>query len=385
MTTYDYNPLASRFAALAPKPLPGNWEDVLGRAEAGGESVRRTPRAWFAVGGVATAAAVAVLILFWPAGGGDNSVLDRALAAVGTDPIIHVVLEAPPVEVYDLRGNGFGSVPATVEQWFLPEKGIHEVRTVGSQVVADFVLSYKPADFPEGEEQYAGVATAYRRALAAGEAALGPEETVDGHRVHWIRFSVPWFRGDSQYEIAVDAETYEPRFLRVDGEPIERVVTFETLPLGEGEFGPLGAGPSSADWLWSEPGRDGLRSPAEARATLNGALWLGERFRDLPLASITEFMRETGVPKGILPQSVRGLDLCYGSGDPCAVSVTLATRWHPMTGHGQMAPYDPPRGTLAFGDKSGVGFVLRDGVYVTLVARDRDEVIAAAKALTPIR
>jgi hypothetical protein len=32
-----------------------------------------------------------------------------------------------------------------------------------------------------------------------------------------------------------------------------------------------------------------------------------------------------------------------------------------------------------------VGFVLRDGVYVTLVARDRDEVIAAAKALTPIR
>ena len=76
---------------------------------------------------------------------------------------------------------------------------------VGSQVVGDMVLPYKPADFPEGQEQYAGVATAYRRALAADEASLGPEETVDGRRVHWIRFSVSWFGGASQYEVAVDA------------------------------------------------------------------------------------------------------------------------------------------------------------------------------------
>jgi hypothetical protein len=32
MTTYDDNLLAARFAALAPEPQPGDWDDVLGRA-----------------------------------------------------------------------------------------------------------------------------------------------------------------------------------------------------------------------------------------------------------------------------------------------------------------------------------------------------------------
>jgi hypothetical protein len=32
MTTYDDNLLAARFAALAPEPLPGDWDDVVGRA-----------------------------------------------------------------------------------------------------------------------------------------------------------------------------------------------------------------------------------------------------------------------------------------------------------------------------------------------------------------
>lgn len=181
----------------------GDWAGVL--AEAGASEVSR-PRwlMWPAVGAAAVAIAAA-LVLFWPGGRGSGSILDRALAAVGTDPIIHVGIEAPPVDVYDLGRDEYGSVPVVVEQWFLPEKGIHEVRTVGSQVVGDMVLPYKPADFPEGQEQYAGVATAYRRALAADEASLGPEETVDGRRVHWIRFSVSWFGGASQYEVAVDA------------------------------------------------------------------------------------------------------------------------------------------------------------------------------------
>ena len=34
MSTYDDNLLAGRFAALAPEPLAGNWDDVLDRAGA---------------------------------------------------------------------------------------------------------------------------------------------------------------------------------------------------------------------------------------------------------------------------------------------------------------------------------------------------------------
>jgi hypothetical protein len=44
MTTYDDNLLAARFAALAPEPLAGNWDDVLRRAGAMREQVQSLER-----------------------------------------------------------------------------------------------------------------------------------------------------------------------------------------------------------------------------------------------------------------------------------------------------------------------------------------------------
>jgi hypothetical protein len=45
MTTYEDNVLAARFAALAPEPLPGNWNEVLDRAGARTERRRLGPSA----------------------------------------------------------------------------------------------------------------------------------------------------------------------------------------------------------------------------------------------------------------------------------------------------------------------------------------------------
>jgi hypothetical protein len=44
MTTYDDNLLAARFAALAPEPLAGSWDEVLDRAGAARKGRRRTER-----------------------------------------------------------------------------------------------------------------------------------------------------------------------------------------------------------------------------------------------------------------------------------------------------------------------------------------------------
>ena len=44
MSTYDDNLLAARFAALAPEPLAGNWDDVLDRAGAARKGRRRLGR-----------------------------------------------------------------------------------------------------------------------------------------------------------------------------------------------------------------------------------------------------------------------------------------------------------------------------------------------------
>jgi hypothetical protein len=370
----------------------GDWADGLARARAEERNYRQWTR-WPAAAVAAVAAAVAV-VLFWPAGGGGEPVLDRARAAVSGGPVLHVVLRAAPLEVYDVERDEYGSVPVVEEEWFDPDRGpegtgcvrcwtLHRVRRVGSRVDAEIVLRGVPVAFPEGEQQYAGIATAYRRALAADEASLGAEETVQGRRVHWIQFSSPLAPAGSRrrkYEVAVDAETFEPRFVRVDNGPVAAVLLFETLSSGEGNFtltGELGAGWETSSW--SGTSRVGLRSPAAARAALKNAVWLGDRFGELALASI----REVSWPGAREP--VRALELCYGSGERCAVSLTQATEPHPMAAGGRGWGVRPPPGLLAFGDAPGLGYVIRNGVYVTLLARSRGELIAAAEALRAIQ
>jgi hypothetical protein len=374
----------------------GDWAGVLERARVGERKHGRWAR-WPAAAGAAVAAAAA-LVLFWP-GGESEGVIARARAAVAGGPVVHVVLRAGSLEVYDLERDEYGSVPVVEEEWFDPAHRpagtgcvrcwtLHRVRRVGSRVDAELILRGVPVAFPEGEQPYAGIATAYRRALAAGEASLGAEETMQGSRVYWIEFSSPFAPAGSglkKYEVAVDAETFEPRFVRVDNGPVAAVLLFETLSAGEGNFtltGRLGAGWGKS--TWSGASRVGPRSPAEARAALRNAVWLGERFGALRLASI----REVSWPSGRLEPSakpVRALELCYGPGERCAVSLTQATEPHPMAAGGRGWGVRPPPGLLTFGDAPGLGYVIRNGVYVTLLARSRGELIAAAEALTPIQ
>jgi hypothetical protein len=65
MSTYEDRLLAARFAALAPRPLPGDWHDVLGRAGAVRPRRRRVPRSLWRGGRrrkLVVALAVAVLV-----------------------------------------------------------------------------------------------------------------------------------------------------------------------------------------------------------------------------------------------------------------------------------------------------------------------------------
>jgi hypothetical protein len=371
----------------------GDWAGVLERARVGERKHRRWAR-WPAAAGAAVAAAAA-LVLFWPGGEGAG-VIARARAAVAGGPVVHVVLRAGSLEVYDLDRDEYTSVPVVEEEWFDPAHRpdgtgcvrcwrLHRVRRIGSRVDAEIILRGVPVAFPEGEQPYAGIATAYRRALAAGEASLGAEETVQGRRVYWIQFSSPFAPAGSRlkkYEVAVDAETFEPRFVRVDNGPVAAVLLFETLSSGKGNFtltGRLGAGWGRSSW--SGASRVGSVSPAEARAALEDAVWLGERFGGVGLASIREVSWPSAMPSG---EPVRALELCYGPGERCAVSLTEATQPHPMAAGGRGWGVRPPPGVLAFGKVPGLGYLIRDGVYVTLLARSRRELTAAAEALTLI-
>jgi hypothetical protein len=66
------------------------------------------------------------------------------------------------------------------------------------------------------------------------------------------------------------------------------------------------------------------------------------------------------------------------------VSLTLATEPHPKAADGYGWGVPPPPGTLALAGVSRLGYVIRHGVYVTLLAQNRTQLIAAAEALRPI-
>ena len=353
----------------------GDWAAVLEKARVDARDYRSWRR-WPAAA-VAVVAAVGALVLFWPAGGGSENVLARARAAVGDGPVTHVVVRVASIEAYDLERHEYRSVPDIWEEWFDPARGFHGVQRVGSRVYQEY-RGPRPAMLPEGAEEFAGIATAYRRALAADHASLGTEEIVQGRRVYWIRVATVL----KQYEVAVDAGTFEPRFLRVEGGPVVSL-QFETLGAGEGDFtvSPRRSESSS----WSGTSQPGPLSPEEAGDALENALWLGERFGKVPLSSIRESEISWSTTKlDPLGESVRALELCYGSGERCAVSLTETTEPYPKAAGRHGWDVRPPPGLLALADEPGLGYVIRNGVYVTLLAPSRGELIAAAEALTPV-
>jgi hypothetical protein len=359
----------------------GDWEGVLQAARA---SAAPPERRWQRPLLVGLAVALAAL-LFWPGDDGER-ILERARAAVQGGPVVHLVLRAPSREVYDLRRGEYRRIPAEREQWFDPDRGLHEVQRVGGAVIDDVLY---PAGPPEVEQQFTGLATAYRRALASDEASLGQAETVGGRRVHWIRFRVRYPDVgipviDEEHEVAVDAETFEPRFLRVDGGPVAAVLSWETLPRGRGDFTAARTEGETRSEVWSGASLVGVPTPTEARSALAGAVWLGPDFGGAQLAPIRELRFETGRFGQPAFESVRALELCYGPFPRCPVKVTQAAEPHPFAGRGHGWGEIPPPGTVALDDRVPVGWLVRDGAYVTIFAGSREQIIAAAEALAPI-
>src|SRR4029450_7211515 len=68
--------------------------DAVGHTPRPARSSRRRVLARSAVV-VAIAAVALIAVLLWPSGGQHTSVLDRALAAIGDDRVMHVVLRTP--------------------------------------------------------------------------------------------------------------------------------------------------------------------------------------------------------------------------------------------------------------------------------------------------
>jgi hypothetical protein len=368
---------------MQPTPaVHGDWGAVLRDANVRGRQRVARPSAGLAL----AAAALFALALFQPWDDTSPSILERALAAVGDGPVLHVVLrDEAEGGVIDLETGDRAPLYREREVWFDEARGLREITRFGGVVQRDV---FYPAGRLASDllKTYSGLASGYREALERGDARVVGQGQIGGVPVHWIqteRYVVSDPDGTRhvwQRVVAISQETFEPVY--VDEK-------------ADGEFGPqTGARIRSVEWLRANQGdfrAHGTNRPlggfeirrrvdVDELAALLGRtpLWLGEIFRGMPLEA-------------------------SGSGESTAeVSMFYGTRF--SRGRKEGAP-DLRRFVVikqtadlsAFPDYAEAllrpsaivvlerqGFLQRSGLYFVISAPSEELILAASRALEPM-
>jgi hypothetical protein len=273
-----------------PRAEAGDWEAVLRDADA--RPTRRFLRPLAAV--AAAAAALFALALFQPWDGENPTVLERALAAVGDGPVLHVVLRGEwGGTLVDLETGSRQPVHGENEIWYDTERGLVHSRSLLGGVV-QYEEVYDPKEPPA---ELVALGTEYRQALEDGSARVAGQGVVEGEPVYWITFHSEMLPDSSDgklhewaQQVAVSRESFEPVATREtrDGEPgpgtRQRVLLLETLRSGEGDFTASEA--NSLEGTMFKESREAL-ALGQARDVLGRApLWLGREYRGLPLVEV---------------------------------------------------------------------------------------------------
>src|SRR5436190_6197267 len=122
-------------------PVPavdGDWAAILGDARARSRR-RRRPVAAATI--AAAVLAVGLVALLAPSRHGGGSIVDRALAAIGNGPVLHVVTRSPyPRDtLIDLKSGDSRQVYDEIEEWSDPKRGVHSIGRAEGHVVYDSV------------------------------------------------------------------------------------------------------------------------------------------------------------------------------------------------------------------------------------------------------
>jgi hypothetical protein len=359
-------------------PVPdgdGDWDAVVADA-----SVRRAPFLRFGLAGAAAVAAVVALALAWPFGGSGGP-LERALAATGGGPVLHVVLEAhPDGTVVDLETGRRERPTVVFEQWFEPGSRLRE-RVISTNGGADFpvgVVVQQPDLTQSGQGAVlAGFVQGYRDALAHGDAVVSGHGTIAGRKVTWIRFS-----GEGEtYEVAVEDETGKPVYLRLlRGGEQDNQYTAEVRALESVSQLPK-AQPEAA----FAADRTSLAAPDQARGVMTRpTLWLGPEFAGLRVSQTTllDFSQPAG-PNVEPTERWKGLDLVYGGRGGAPAPDAPFVEIEEQT-HESLRAAAPPEGSVLVRGEYG-GELQKDGVYMLITASSEQLVLDAARALEPMR
>jgi hypothetical protein len=422
--TVDLEERLERVADALPQPSEAVSAHARRRALAAlarpSERVSHASRGRLGLIAVGCAAAAAAVLLLLAAPWDERSPLatERALAALGDQPVIHAVVEnlRPEATIVDLASGAERPQILRTEYWYDDERSLLRSRlTIEGKLLTELLqtregalsdLGPVPGNAPEPrlDPALAGFASRYREALETGQAQVIGEDTVEGRDVVVLRMTVRPAGGDRpalQEEVAVDADSYRPlRFRFHSGQDTGhwwRVVSIETVARDERQF----AAPAPAK---PRPRRqtqvdERTLTLAEAATALGRpAMWPGSSVEGIDLTEIELMKVTTEWSDGREDQS-RGLLFRYGegwragSGDRWLVVTEASSVDTPHFGSFAAGPALEPgqMRLVGVGDADGsevdrwFGRVELDGVYVALESPNREVLVAAARALTPMR
>lgn len=341
----------------------------------------------------AVAAATLVVLALLPFRADDAGILERALAAVGTKPVIHLVASTESEEdtLVDLATGRKQPTSIEVETWIDRRTSLRKTITRrNGVVVAESVARGGVVQEPAIELFLSG----YRSALAEGTARLAGEGTLEGRAVSFVEVQVP----SGTVEVVLDHETYVPlhfRFRRDSDDhvgPRWRVLDLETRAPGEVSFTEVSAprSPSAGTVVASTP----IDPERASRVLGSAAQWLGQRFDGLELETINLQELRRSFADGTNEVS-QGLELRYGGESlRSLVRIRIAARPEPAYGFAE--------GRLTFNfnpiPAAGVADVVRQAgattawfgqlrsndAFVTIEAPSAAAVLHTARELRPI-
>jgi hypothetical protein len=336
---------------------------------------------------VAVGAAALVAVLLWPSGGGRNPIIDRALAAIGNGPVLHLVSRAPTgQELVNLK-TGRTTLPTfEYESWsdrrltrfhfLIREKG----RVIAELLYPQDRTRDMHVDAPDAA--YAAFWSGYRRALSTGKAKIVSKGSLYGRPVYWLTFSSP------TNEVAVDRRTYKPvafRSISPSGRHYDiRLLLVRTEPFSTSAFKRRTSTPN--------PVTGGNSAGSERIFPLGpgspGRPWLraGSTIAGLKLVAVLRTQTTSG------RKTTNGIELVYGSQGDLRRSLTIDEARHPD----ELSKWTGiPKGFMRFsvgegGEsnrrpyKSWTGYLVRHGVYVSITTGvSRAAFFQAARALRP--
>lgn len=422
-------------------PIPAvtpDWGDVerrFGQRKQQARSRHLRHGGGFAVGAVVLAAAIAVAVIAPWSRSGAGGIAGRALAALGSQPVLHVVAQFPPAggdELVDLKTGATMPLTQTqeMEVWFDRARGLkHTIVRSDGRLVDDTLETPQGGYAPGGviydcawiaahpvEATKARVSCnpngdngttprqiprpkpsidpglqafldGYQQALASGTAHKIGAGELDGRPVVWLAFDLP--NGGSE-QVAVDSETARPLLVRNEpGSYSYRIKQIETESAGAADF----TKPTAAE-LPPQPSFGGVVASdpvplvaGSLQAALPGAVWPGSSFQGQPLVRAQRDTVRTTFFKHSLPsQEGVGLRLFYRQ-DPHRPSLWLMESAHPqfgyMWGFVRSSPSESELTGKLYTSPGGaaIGFTVVSGIYVTIQAQDHESLLAAARSL----